>query len=129
MKEQLINYETAKLASEKGFIDKDCRIRGYLKEFPTQLTYSTHIQDGFYYFPSQTILQKWLRETHNIHCNISVEFYKTGINYLWQVLIYDPTDNMCVSPKSSGLYGDNGEYESYEDALEKCLYHALTLIN
>lgn len=36
---------------------------------------------------------------------------------------------MCVSPKSSGLYGDNREYDSYENALEKCLFYALKLIN
>lgn len=68
-----------------------------------------------------------------VYIQLSEEFYTTGVNHLWQVLIYDPdnVDSNCIlSEGSSGLYGDNGEYETREDALEDAIrYSLLFLLN
>lgn len=74
-------------------------------------------------------LQKWCREKHQIYVTITQDFYVPGINFLYQILIYDPTNEYnCLDKRSSGLYGDNGEYGTYEQALEEGLYQTLLLI-
>ena len=68
-----------------------------------------------------------------IYIQLSEEFYTTGVNHLWQVLVYDPdnVDSNCIlSNGSSGVYGDNGEYETREDALGDAVkYSLLVLLN
>ena len=66
-------------------------------------------------------LQQYFRNTYNYHIEITVDFYKDGINYNWQVMIYDKEDDRCTSKASTGMYGDNHEYPSYEIALEHAL--------
>jgi len=73
MKEQLISFKTAKLAKEKGF-NEPCSMwyeghtlspsekPGYNSEDPTE-----------YAAPTQSLLQKWLREKHNIDIYTYVE--------------------------------------------------------
>jgi len=85
MEETLILFETAKLAKEKGFdwIDKDKpyysndhNILGELKKVGIKLltswinSYKSNKADTRYNYislrPTQSLLQKWLREVHNI---------------------------------------------------------------
>ena len=110
MEEKLITYDTAKLAKEHGFDWKHTDF------------YIDKAKNGDYTdLPCvpQSFLQKWLRDKHNIYVTITQDFYTTGINFLCQVLIYDPTDDYnCTHKLSSGLYGDNHEFPTYEDALE-----------
>jgi len=57
-----------------------------------------------------------------IYLNISNEAYKDGVNTLWQVFEYDTSNEDNWSNNSTGLYGDNGEYdldESREQAIAK----------
>lgn len=131
MEDQKINIETAKLAHEKGLNLKECQCvfvddeGGEMPYFLVKRSKRT-----WYRIPTQSLLQKWLRETYNIHIEITVDFYKTGINYNWQLKTYDPTDIICSNKnKSSGVYCDNGEYKTYELALEAALYRALTYVD
>ena len=50
-------------------------------------------------------------EHHKIYINISNDFYKNGVNHLWQVFVYDNTQPDFLSNLSTGGYGDNGEYD------------------
>ena len=95
MEEQLVNFETAKLAKEKGFNIKT--YKGYLSEtiveyFDTYPSDSIRLSekysnsalknDWLCTAPTQSLLQKWLREKHNIE----IECYRTmktveGYNY------------------------------------------------
>ena len=79
-----------------------------------------------YSAPTQSLVQKWLREVHNIHIVISVDFYKDGINYLWQAFKYDTSKKFNC--EGTGCYGDNGEYPTYENALEAAIQESLKLI-
>jgi hypothetical protein len=73
-------------------------------------------------------LQNWIRDKLNFHVVITPEFYRTGINYNWQVLIYGITDKSCYDDRSTGMYGDNGEYPTYEEALDAGLKRALEIL-
>lgn len=63
MEEQLISSETAKLAKDKGFnLKEPCTCGG----FPNCICDAVRI-DNYIYKPTQSLLQKWLREIYNIH--------------------------------------------------------------
>jgi len=166
MKEELISFETAKLAKEKGFnipvpkyylsngslkvsfedsygnereykfdaddLNHDWNVKGWIIHKDGGMCFGCKSDNKNYFIsysaPSQSLLQKWLREVHNCYIKIVPEAYTTGINFNWQVLFYDPLDVTCWDIKSTGLYGDNGEFPTYELALEAALLKSLTLI-
>lgn len=136
MKEQLISFETAKLAKEKGF---DLLVQGYyykhskskketlVTKEPSSLdyhlpwcNYSAWRGKARYSAPTQSLLQKWLREKHNC-----VVFTKPWIGANFGV---------CTDTFYSIIYLKNyrqGETEledTYEEALKKGLQEALKLI-
>ena len=110
MKEQLITFETAKLAEKVGFKE----------EYPN----NSYSQDGLFMpqtrafqglpAPTQSLLQKWLREVHSIDILIA----KPESKY-WNVYIWEETEM---------LFSLNEYAKSYEEALEKGLQEGLKLI-
>lgn len=139
MREQLISFETAKLAKKKGFDDKclacfnksgelKCANLTDLDDvynvcFPltnTDIDEATNhewrFKDGFT-APTQSLLQKWLRDEHDLHFGARI----------------------TRRPKTSGLKDyfrstkDDfslfiGRFNTYEEALEEALKEALKLI-
>ena len=111
MIEQLISFETAKFAKEKGCNLEKCTCGGY---YPDCICSDTRI--------SQSLLAKWLREVHNIHFEIKP--------------IFDVKDNLkpyhiSVIKNPSGKdfeYEIVGSLDTYEEALEIGLQEALKLI-
>ncbi len=111
MKEQLISFETAKLAKEKGFDETTFKHYGRQGDI---LSGATAV---FYSAPSQSILQKWLREekkiwiepTYNRHRG--VEPYYCNYELLF----------------SSATIKTTGWHDTYEEALEEGLKEALKL--
>lgn len=123
MKEQLITFETAKLAKEKGFnemcnyahseddkgiIDKD-KNHKYLFRNDSM---SDEVS-GYISAPTQSLLQKWLREKYNIHIHIMKAFEADW--FFLNVNGYDTDYN-------------EKSIKTYEKALEKGLQEALKLI-
>lgn len=106
MKEQLISFETAKLANEKGF------------KFDWQINFDIFDDSLFINSPTQSLLQKWLREEKKIH--ISVERSKSGsMCYRWK-LKNDGAEKLKVTAHP---------YEClYELALEQALITSLKFI-
>lgn len=129
MEEQLISFETAKLAKEKGFIlshplylyDKNGEILNLKKSF--DLARQTFLLDNTTILAStQSLLQKWLREVHkiNIESNYLPNVEKYGCLYI----------PMSGKTKLSDLkYVDKRRFDNYEEALELGLQEALKLIN
>lgn len=150
MEEQLITLETAKLAKEKGF---DWKTHDYFNKnkYSTKYKHSIGYIDDYwgdnynydwntngepfkpfskdcYSVPTQSLLQKWLREIHKI--DIYVKGYGFG---------YYPCHNN-VPPANQGnvKYIDRrwnlqneerfDDLITYEQALEKGLQEALKLI-
>ena len=131
MKEQLIGFKTAKLAKEKGF-DWECNslyrtpsiygisVFNNSKNFnPTEK--QTDYNDWFS-APTQSLLQKWLREKYRIDIDITrctVQNHNDGVGYQYEFNENDGEDGgSCFTI-----------FNSYEEALEKGLYESLKLIN
>lgn len=67
--------------------------------------------------PTQSLLQKWLREKHSIHINIGTIAFNKGINKM-------PNYGYCISSTKN----HNKKITNYEEALEEGLYEALKFI-
>jgi len=124
MKEQLIIFETAKLAKEKGFtlgirdfagIDyykpngEKLKLKEYSKEFVKFCTL----------YCTQSILQKWLREVHNIHLLLEPYYDEQKVLVYGFDLIKERTEEETIVEKG---------FKTYEEALEMGLQEALKLI-
>lgn len=114
--EQLITFETAKLAKEKGFD---------LIANSQQLT-SHDVGQGVkltgHSLPTQSLLQKWLRNNYNIWVNLEIS--NAGI--FPEILeIKDGVINVDERVTINKVFSKN----EYELALETGLLEALKLIN
>lgn len=116
MKEQLISFETSKLAKEKGIIFKDIfpfnyscyLITGKLKNADA-FKEKEKLQDNI---PTQALLQKWFRKKHFI--NIGIDFTEHG----W----------VCIVRNHKSNYHFRILHLKYERVLEVGLQEALKLI-
>lgn len=121
MEETLISFETAKLAKEKGFKEssKYCyREDGFLyipRISGSQIMHSNILDGDNCSAPTQGLLQKWLREKHNLHVLPILNWYPDRYNY--EILRENEAPLRSKSIESS-----------YEQALEAGLYEALKLI-
>lgn len=139
MKEQLISFETAKLAKEQGFYimcehgfafhnesqDEDEKWSWWIW---LSDHYEKHLRDEsqgviLYGRPTQSLLQKWLREEHIIVVNA----YANASGYCWEMHYTPVRGGSHVA--DSGYTGSNesGNWDTYEEALEKGLQEALKL--
>lgn len=126
MKDDFVTLETAKALKDKGF-DWKCNsiitiggtIRSY--ESPQDLSYLTEIEGKPYEFllPALHLAQKWLRETKNLHVEIS---YMYGNYWIYDILTIPNHDLVGLSDRPLV------HYKSYEEALEAGLREALKLI-
>lgn len=132
IKEQLILFETAKLAKNKGFkigigwysIDSIFYYKGEL---------TTNYRGDNPCAPTQSLLQKWLRDVHKIIVWVTAGYYMSNIIYNVEISYIDKDTNLFkeITPKLSNYsnMGYGGTYEdSYDAALEIGLIEALKLI-
>ena len=140
MEDQIISFETAKLAKEKRFntpqaviihdVFKYTLIYDSSKEWSEEkqdyieIPYyeSQQYEDKHYklnpnecFAPTQSLLQKWLREIYSIIVSVDIQDDRTYFISLTAI---------------SNSTGDNiwGNYKTYEEALESGLQAALKLI-
>jgi len=133
MKEQLVTFEVAKLAKEKGYkvkyesgqffflADKD---ENYLKDKPHRTPFEHY---AYILSSTQSLLQKWLRDEHDIQVysySHTVRGGDKGKKFGDYIYVVNPLYGDTV------LMGDSreGKYQSYEESLEKGIYQALKLI-
>lgn len=127
--EDLISFETAKLAKSKGFIFNG-RTNNWLE---TTLPY---MEDGtrridftykgeHYPAPTQALLQKWLREKYQIQVEVNYRRFAvpTGNGYFY-------TCNFKKYASIEEYYGKNifHGFDTYEEALETGLQIGLKMI-
>lgn len=117
MNEQLIQFKTAKLAKEKGW-DINCSNyyfgkAGILGNLGTKYTGLGTFE---YEAPTQSLLQRWLREKHDIHIYI----WKNTLTHRFRL---DSIYNCDVQQLT-----EDTEYDTYEQALEVGLQEGLKLI-
>ena len=136
MKEQLISFETAKLAKEKGFktlgmfyyhSNSDKVNKGTWDD--GELNWNGIPYDGMsvetWAAPTQSLLQKWLRELHNTH--VTIMYFSANAD-LTPGDDYQPMIDI-IRPVHRAILEDLGDFRTYEEALEKGLQEALKLIN
>lgn len=136
MKDELIKFETAKLAKEKGF--KEITNRAY-KDFPGFIIATTSmfamdfkdynsVTNNYWNIsaPTQSLLQKWLRD----HKGIIVEAknYFSLTKYSVAIHIIECGEYVGTVVDSVRDVEKRVTYASYEQALEKGLQEALKLI-
>ena len=122
MEEVRINFETAKLAHEKGL--PILQSMGFVTRFYHPRTQSIFYlgrlgkmnMNDLYYIPTQSLLQKWLREIHNI--DIESKGFRNAGDI--KALYYQPLIN--------GAIINLNRFKTYEESLEKGLQEALSMI-
>jgi hypothetical protein len=127
MKEQIVSFETAKLAKEKGF-DKVWCNNIYCVGFNDLPEDKEIIEcdlrnnvDGQFHLalaPTQSLLQRWLREKHKIH----IDLWYNDLTNKWRC------ECLYLLPLMAVLSVNCNEHPTYEEALEEGLYQALKLI-
>lgn len=115
MKEQLITFETAKLAKYKGF--EELVSNGFYYD-GVETWYKDQYKDILILRPSQSLLQKWLREKHDIHIVVYVFKPENKNRYCCDI----------VSDVFEENLEDDQSFDTYEESLEQALYQALELI-
>lgn len=125
MEEQLISFNTAELAKEKGF--NFGQSKAYYNHGETELLLWVWSEDHndqkdlLAYAPTQSLLQRWLREIHNIDITVMIMGQSQYEYYIHQKRILK--HNNDVRPESS----EEVKY-LYEKTLELALQKALELI-
>jgi len=119
MQEQLVSLQTARLAKDKDFDWKVYQMyRQEILTDRTSLMYDWNSQNciDFISAPTQSLLQRWLREVHKINITIRSGMFngQTKI-YHYSLPYHEESTNW-------------GKFESYELALEAGLLAALKLI-
>lgn len=160
-----VNYTTAKLAKEKGF---DFKVRDYFitdgKLFEEDMkgnynnatwvrAWTNYFNDDTVSAPSQSSLQKWLREKHDIHIHIRREnyFHRSNFKYYHydiskgtelditkqQDLSYNimdecsqdiPGNHLDTEKYSKLIFTKKFAFKTYEKALEVALQKGLKAI-
>jgi hypothetical protein len=127
MKEQLITFETAKLAKEKGLCEYFNKGTEYVSAFysedginfeETEFQQEDCIIGDRYFRPTQSLLQKWLREVHKI--DVFCDCIGSGKYYS---VIYDNS----IKEGNDKVFEQEKE-TSYEESLEVGLQEGLKLV-
>lgn len=118
--DEIVNFEVAKLAKEKGFplqkvIKQDGRT--FFCELPQ--SHPDWANCDAWYLPTQSLLQRWLREEKGIHISVEYEWVE-GIDD-WTFYAYIKKVNNAKVVDDAIKSGFN----TYELALEETLKYAL----
>ena len=128
MKEEIISFEAAKLAKKTGFSEA-CKnwynFSGLLiKEASTAQYPSNDKRFPSYSAPTQSLLQRWLREKHDLFVSIS-SWFGRDLEYKYNI------EEICIIgdwKRDLKNNYDNESYITYEQALEAGLLEALNII-
>ena len=137
MREPVVSYKVAKLAKEKGF-DEKC-INWFDNNGNNQNLYAWtwntnngNRSDFACVRPTQSLLQKWIRERYSIHIEIKpIPLGENGFKWIYELGLMEISslDNVSRRNTYSILTGKEGVYfDDYEEALDDGLFEALKLI-
>lgn len=129
MTEEFVTLETAKLLKEKGFkedvftfYEVDCVEGDMILSETYDESGNFNEKNDCLSTPTQSLAQKWLRETKNIHICV----YNCACGYGYEISEADNGTHMASSVYKGT--NDGEEWDSYEEALEAGLQEALKLI-
>lgn len=107
---QKISDKTFQLAKNIGFDLKTCNCGGY----PECICYEEK--------PTQTVLQKWLREVKKVAVDVYCELGYDDFIYSCDAIAFFDLQEDCASLHF-------GRFESYEDALENGMIQVIKVIS
>lgn len=118
--EEICTYEVAKLAKEKGFpLQKVIKQDGHAFFYELPQSHPDWANCDAWYLPTQSLLQRWLREEKGIHISVEYEWVE-GIDD-WTFWSYIKKINNAKVVDDAIKSGFN----TYELALEDALKYAL----
>lgn len=126
--ERLISLKTVRLAKEKGFDMnnipyRDSKTSEIVLNWKERLEYfATAKNANLIKIPTQSLLQKWLRDEHNMDIEIYMHHEMGVKEYAYLILSLEGKQILWKSAKS-------GRYNSYEDALETGLKESIKLLD
>lgn len=130
MKEQLVSFETAKLAKERGFKIKQSY--GFYWEDRLTRTGRRGLPP-FGYAPTQSLLQKWLRSVYDIHIRVDYFLDETDkIEWDYEISIIGTDINEKGEYSPLVPFSENHpvrKFKDYSQALEGGLQEGLQLTN
>ena len=138
MQEELIIFQTAKLAKEKGIDCVDDTL-DYIKAFYSEkeddfdeieISRKDIVVYCYYSRPTQSLLQRWLREKHDIFISVVINA-NDDVNIIMKSYnnteyIYD--ESLGIKHVDYHTFDGILKFSSYEQALEQGLLEALKLI-
>jgi len=125
--DEIVTYEVAKLAKEKGFPQDDVDLFyewDGLRNTHSICNYNWYRESpypqNFSAAPTQSLLQRWLREEKNIH----IEIIATASGYYWCI---SKTNGTSITDSDVLNRGTNegGCFDIFEECLEDCEKYAL----
>lgn len=123
MTEELVTLETAKMLREKVF-NEPCMIAINIEDSRQYCTNRTNSELPIKVCsqPTQSVAQKWLRETKNLHISI----IRNACGYGYDISKADNGTHI-INDLSDGP-NDGGLWDTYEEALEVGIQEALKLV-
>lgn len=123
MTEELVTLETAKMLREKGF-NEYCKNVIDINNIPRETLYRINddLPKQCFSQPTQSIVQKWLREIKNLH----IEIYRSACGYGY--VIVKANNGTWMEDDDAKGPNDGGNWDTYEEALEAGIFEALKLI-
>jgi hypothetical protein len=150
MEETRITFETAKLAKEKKFdlnvssffqsnqeivneinaaeINSKLYCRSYLPAFKLFHNANSNTEQDWYSRPTQGLLQKWLREVHNIDVEPYLILMESNNRELEQDFDVKEYTYKLKDKGISQFVGNDGVKPSYDESFEIGLQEGLKLI-
>lgn len=119
--DEICTYEVAKLAKEKGFpLQKVIKQDGRAFFYELPQSHPDWANCDAWYLPTQSLLQRWLREEKNIH----IEIIATASGYYWCI---SKTNGTSITDSDVLNRGTNegGCFDIFEECLEDCEKYAL----
>ena len=123
MTEELVTLETAKMLRKKGF-NEYCKNVIDINNIPRETLYRINddLPKQCFSQPTQSIVQKWLREVKNLH----IEIYRNACGYGY--IIVKANNGTWMEDDDAKGPNDGGNWDTYEEALEAGIFEALKLI-
>lgn len=121
MTEELVTLETAKMLRKKGF-NEYCRFVIGEDRVISDIISTWNLPPNSFPAPTQSIAQKWLRETKNLHISILRDACGYGYDICKANNGTHIIDGVFDGPN------DGGQWDTYEEALEAGIQETLKLI-
>ena len=121
--DKLVEFKTAKLAKEKGFYWIQSDDIWYYENGELDFSnhgYSVTIRSNEIAAPTQSLLQKFIREKRGVH----IQIHRNGSGYYWSMCKEDGGTDLGWSDYKGPNAG--GAWDKFEDALEDALFVQLS---